>query len=87
LCDVDGVDSAEAVLAVAASWALQLHSRLRIVTVYEPVGGRGGCSGTRTCLRVHSCAHTEPLRGADLAATLPGITAFFARAPEPHLAV
>jgi nucleotide-binding universal stress UspA family protein len=34
---LDGVDNAEPVLAVAAEWALQLHSRLRIVTVYEPV--------------------------------------------------
>jgi nucleotide-binding universal stress UspA family protein len=34
---LDGVDDAEPLLAVAAAWALQLHSRLRIVTVYEPV--------------------------------------------------
>ena len=34
---LDGVDNAEPLLAVAAAWALQLHSRLRIVTVYEPV--------------------------------------------------
>jgi nucleotide-binding universal stress UspA family protein len=34
---LDGVDNAEPVLTVAAGWALQLHSRLRIVTVYEPV--------------------------------------------------
>ena len=34
---LDGVSNAEPVLAVAAAWALQLHSRLRIVTVYEPV--------------------------------------------------
>jgi nucleotide-binding universal stress UspA family protein len=34
---LDGMDDAEPVLAVAAAWALQLHSRLRIVTVYEPV--------------------------------------------------
>ena len=34
---LDGLDNAEPLLAVAAAWALQLHSRLRIVTVYEPV--------------------------------------------------
>jgi nucleotide-binding universal stress UspA family protein len=34
---LDGVDNAEPLLAVAAEWALQFHSRLRIVTVYEPV--------------------------------------------------
>ena len=34
---LDGVDNAEPLLAVAAAWALQFHSRLRIVTVYEPV--------------------------------------------------
>jgi nucleotide-binding universal stress UspA family protein len=34
---LDGVDNAEPVLAVAAAWALQFHTRLRIVTVYEPV--------------------------------------------------
>jgi nucleotide-binding universal stress UspA family protein len=34
---LDGVDNAEPVLAVGAAWALQSHSRLRIVTVYEPV--------------------------------------------------
>jgi nucleotide-binding universal stress UspA family protein len=34
---LDGVGNAERLLAVAAAWALALHSRLRIVTVYEPV--------------------------------------------------
>ena len=34
---VDGVGDAEPLLAVAAAWALQLHSRVRIATVYEPV--------------------------------------------------
>jgi nucleotide-binding universal stress UspA family protein len=34
---LDGTDNAEPLLAVAASWAVQLHGRLRIVTVYEPV--------------------------------------------------
>jgi nucleotide-binding universal stress UspA family protein len=34
---LDGVDNPEPVLAVAGAWALQLHSRLRIVTVFEPV--------------------------------------------------
>jgi nucleotide-binding universal stress UspA family protein len=34
---LDGVGNAEPLLAVAAAWALSLHSRLRIVTVYEPV--------------------------------------------------
>ena len=34
---LDGVDNAEPLLAVAAAWALSLESRLRIVTVYEPV--------------------------------------------------
>jgi nucleotide-binding universal stress UspA family protein len=34
---LDGVDNAEPLLAVAAAWALSLQSRLRIVTVYEPV--------------------------------------------------
>lgn len=34
---LDGVDNAEPLLAVAAAWALQFHSQLRIVTVYEPV--------------------------------------------------
>jgi nucleotide-binding universal stress UspA family protein len=34
---LDGGEGAEPLLAVAAAWALQLHSRLRIVTVYEPV--------------------------------------------------
>ena len=34
---VDGTSNAEPPLAVAATWALQLHRRLRIVTVYEPV--------------------------------------------------
>jgi len=33
---VDGVGDAEPLLAVAAAWALQLHSRVRIATVYEP---------------------------------------------------
>ena len=34
---VDGTGNAEPLLTVAATWALQLHRRLRIVTVYEPV--------------------------------------------------
>lgn len=34
---LDGLDNAEPLLAVAAAAALQFHSRLRIVTVYEPV--------------------------------------------------
>lgn len=34
---LDGVSDAEPLLAVAAAWAIQLQSRLRIVTVYEPV--------------------------------------------------
>jgi nucleotide-binding universal stress UspA family protein len=34
---LDGVRDAEPLLAVAASWAASLQSRLRIVTVYEPV--------------------------------------------------
>jgi nucleotide-binding universal stress UspA family protein len=34
---LDGVDNAEPLLAVATAWALALKSRLRIVTVYEPV--------------------------------------------------
>jgi nucleotide-binding universal stress UspA family protein len=34
---LDGVGNAEPLLAVAAAWALALQSRLRIVTVYEPV--------------------------------------------------
>jgi nucleotide-binding universal stress UspA family protein len=34
---LDGVDNAEPLLAVGAAWAAQFHSRLRIVTVYEPV--------------------------------------------------
>jgi nucleotide-binding universal stress UspA family protein len=34
---LDGMDNAEPVLADAAAMALQMHSRLRIVTVYEPV--------------------------------------------------
>jgi hypothetical protein len=34
---VDGTENAEPLLAVAATWAFQLHQRLRIVTVYEPV--------------------------------------------------
>jgi hypothetical protein len=34
---LDGVANAEPLLAVAAAWALSLQSRLRIVTVYEPV--------------------------------------------------
>ena len=34
---LDGVGNAEPLLAVAAAWALSLRSRLRIVTVYEPV--------------------------------------------------
>jgi hypothetical protein len=34
---VDGTGNAEPLLAVAATWALQLRRRLRIVTVYEPV--------------------------------------------------
>jgi nucleotide-binding universal stress UspA family protein len=34
---LDGVGNAEPLLAVAASWALSLHERLRIVTVYEPI--------------------------------------------------
>jgi len=34
---IDGVDDPEPLVAVAASWALRLHARLRIVTVYEPV--------------------------------------------------
>jgi hypothetical protein len=34
---LDGVENAEPLLAVAAAWALALQSRLRIVTVYEPI--------------------------------------------------
>jgi hypothetical protein len=34
---VDGVGEQERLLTVAAAWAHQLNSRLRIVTVYEPV--------------------------------------------------
>jgi nucleotide-binding universal stress UspA family protein len=34
---LDGVGNAEPLLAVAAAWASQLRTRLRIVTVYEPV--------------------------------------------------
>jgi hypothetical protein len=34
---VDGVGNAEPVLAVGAAWALRFRSRLRIVTVYEPI--------------------------------------------------
>jgi nucleotide-binding universal stress UspA family protein len=34
---LDGVDDAGPLLAVAAAWAIQLQTRLRIVTVYEPV--------------------------------------------------
>jgi hypothetical protein len=34
---VDGTGNAEPLLAAAITWALQLHRRLRIVTVYEPV--------------------------------------------------
>jgi nucleotide-binding universal stress UspA family protein len=34
---LDGVDDPEPLLAVAAAWARQLRSRLRVVTVYEPV--------------------------------------------------
>jgi nucleotide-binding universal stress UspA family protein len=34
---LDGVGNAEPLLAVASAWALALQSRLRIVTVYEPV--------------------------------------------------
>jgi nucleotide-binding universal stress UspA family protein len=34
---VDGVGNAEPLLAVAATWAQTLRTRLRIVTVYEPV--------------------------------------------------
>ncbi len=34
---LDGIGDAEPLLAVAAAWALTLQSRLRIVTVYEPV--------------------------------------------------
>ncbi len=37
LVALDGVSNAEPLLAVAAAWAQSLHSRLRIVTVYEPV--------------------------------------------------
>ncbi len=33
---LDGTTNAEPLLAVASSWALQLRSRLRLVTVYEP---------------------------------------------------
>jgi len=34
---LDGTGDAEPLLAVAATWALALHSRLRIVTVYDDV--------------------------------------------------
>jgi nucleotide-binding universal stress UspA family protein len=34
---LDGIGNAQPLLAVAAAWALSLRSRLRIVTVYEPV--------------------------------------------------
>jgi nucleotide-binding universal stress UspA family protein len=34
---LDGVANAEPLLAVAAAWAIALQSRLRIVTVFEPV--------------------------------------------------
>lgn len=34
---IDGMSEAQPLLAVAATWARALHSRLRIVTVYEPV--------------------------------------------------